>query len=60
MFNPLIPYKILREYSLIGKTVILHIINLGSSPNVSSKKYFDFSIHKAQEAQLAERNSEDV
>lgn len=45
-----------REYSLIGKTVILHIINLGSSPNVSIK-YF---LLLAQEAQLVERNSEDV
>jgi hypothetical protein len=47
-----IPYGLTRGYSLIGRTVILHIINLGSTPNLSIKK--------AQEAQLVERNSEDV
>ena len=35
-------YLILRGYSLIGKTVILHIINLGSSPNISKyTKHFN-------------------
>jgi hypothetical protein len=28
--------KIKRGYSLIGKTAILHIVNLGSSPNISN------------------------
>lgn len=32
-----------REYSLIGKTTILHIVILGSNPNISTK---------AREAQL--------
>ena len=30
-------YK-LRGYSLIGKTAILHIVILGSSPNISNVK----------------------
>ena len=38
-FNVLIrvrtPYGLYRGYSLIGKTAILHIVNLGSSPDVS-------------------------
>lgn len=29
---------ILRGYSLIGKTAILHIVILGSSPNISNIK----------------------
>jgi hypothetical protein len=28
--------KKIRGYSLIGKTAILHIVNLGSSPNISN------------------------
>jgi hypothetical protein len=51
--------------------VILHIINLGSSPNISNLcgiklKYTYLFINEnsiyylAQEAQLVERNSEDV
>ena len=29
----------LRGYSLIGKTAILHIVILGSSPNISNVKF---------------------
>jgi hypothetical protein len=43
-------YKKKRGYSLTGKTMNLHFVNLGSSPDVS----------KALEAQLVERNTEDV
>jgi hypothetical protein len=39
-----------RGYSLIGKTMNLHFIHLGSSPDISI----------AWEAQLVERNTEDV
>jgi hypothetical protein len=42
----------LRGYSLVGKTAILHIVILGSIPNIS-KKYLGLSI--AQVAQLVER-----
>ena len=32
----------LRGYSLIGKTAILHIVILGSSPNISNIKIKDW------------------
>ena len=37
-FEPRLGLKILnlRGYSLIGKTAILHIVILGSSPNIST------------------------
>ena len=47
-----------RGYSLIGKTANLHFVNLGSSPDISIS-YQRFYI-KAREAQLVERNTEDV
>ena len=40
-----------RGYSLTGKTTILHIVISGSSPDNSKK---------VREAQLVERNTEDV
>ena len=39
-------YKKKRGYSLIGKTAILHIVILGSSPNISTKPFL-----QAREAQ---------
>jgi hypothetical protein len=43
-FNVLIrvrtPYGLYRGYSLIGKTAILHIVNLGSSPDISKFTFF--------------------
>ena len=47
------PFKVkyymynIRGYSLNGKTAILHIVNLGSSPNISMLNY----LYKAREAQ---------
>jgi hypothetical protein len=46
-----------RGHSLIGKTAILHIVISGSSPGVSMILNYTF---KAREAQLVERNTEDV
>ena len=58
-----IPYGLIYiyiwGYSLIGKTVILHIINLRSSLNISNNIKIQI-ILLAQKAQLVERNSEDV
>ena len=39
-----------RGYSLIGRTMTLHVMDLGSSPSIS----------KAREAQLVERDIEAV
>ena len=41
-----------RGYSLTGKTAILHIVILGSSPNISIKRL--------EKLNLVEQNSEDV
>jgi hypothetical protein len=38
-------YVYIRGYSLTGKTVILHIINLGSSPNISNKLHYVYYYH---------------
>ena len=49
--------KIERGYSLTGKTAILHIVILGSSPNIS----ISYNIYKKLEKlNPVERNSEDV
>jgi hypothetical protein len=40
-----------RGYSLIGKTAILHIVNSGSIPGISTQ---------AREAQLVEQNLEAI
>jgi hypothetical protein len=44
----------LGGYGLIGKTVTLQVINLGSIPSISM--YYN----KAREAQLAEQNTEAI
>ena len=55
-----------RGYSLIGKTAILHIVISGSRPDISIKlkdyisQLLYYLYYTAQEAQLVERNSEDV
>jgi hypothetical protein len=61
---------LIRGHSLIGKTAILHIAISGSSPDISNLYIISkFIINKwlstikkniAREAQLVERNSEDV
>ena len=55
-------------YSLTGKTAILHIVILGSSPNISRFYTFFFLAlafvfldnKKLEKLNLVERNSEDV
>ena len=58
-----------RGHSLTGKTAILHIVILGSSPNVS--RFFFLHVYislfflfldykKLEKLNLVERNSEDV
>ena len=47
----------MRGYSLNGKTAILHIVILGSSPNLSNVTPV---INKLEKLNLVERNSEDV
>ena len=50
--------------SLTGKTANLHFVILGSSPNISNLIYLNWLLLKidflAREAQLVERNTEDV
>jgi hypothetical protein len=55
--------NVLRGYSLIGKTTILHIVILGSSPDFSIKEKKiekKFIKYKLEKLNLVERNSEDV
>jgi hypothetical protein len=53
-FSDMYLCKNLRGYSLIGKTAILHIVILGSNPNISINFFL------VREAQLVERNIEAV